>query len=139
MSQFNLKMRPVSPNLTIYKPQVTSVLSVYHRISGVSLVAFFLFAPFILTWIDLNIFLFRPSVLFLLHIFSPLVYGIYTIILILLGYHFFNGIRHLGWDFGITFSMSQYFPIDIYGISKSSMLIVICLFILSIRIIFHLF
>ena len=138
MIQFNSKIRPVSPHLTIYKPQVTSVLSIYHRISGVCLVALFLFVPFILTWIDLNIILFKPSILSILNLFTPLFYGIYTVILIFLGYHFFNGIRHLGWDFGITFSLSQYFPIDISGISRSSIFLLICIFVFFLRVIFHL-
>ena len=29
--------RPLSPHLQIYKPQITSVLSIMHRITGVSL------------------------------------------------------------------------------------------------------
>lgn len=138
MNQFNSQIRPVSPHLTIYKPQFTSVLSIYHRISGVCLVALFLFVPFILTWIDLNVIMFKPSILSLLNLFTILFYGIYTVILILLGYHFLNGIRHLGWDFGITFSISQYFPIDISGISKSSIVILVCIFVLFVRILFHL-
>ena len=29
------KKRPISPHLSIYKPQITSILSISHRISGV--------------------------------------------------------------------------------------------------------
>lgn len=31
--------RPVSPHLTWYKPQITTVLSVFHRLSGTALTA----------------------------------------------------------------------------------------------------
>ena len=31
--------RPLSPHLQIYKPQITSVLSIMHRITGVALTA----------------------------------------------------------------------------------------------------
>ena len=34
MSDVKLKSRPISPHLTIYKPQITSILSISHRISG---------------------------------------------------------------------------------------------------------
>ena len=29
--------RPISPHLQVYKPQITSVLSIFHRITGVAL------------------------------------------------------------------------------------------------------
>ena len=32
------KGRPLSPHLQIYKPQITSVLSIMHRITGVAMV-----------------------------------------------------------------------------------------------------
>ena len=31
--------RPLSPHLQVYKPQVTSVLSIFHRMTGVALSA----------------------------------------------------------------------------------------------------
>ena len=31
------KARPISPHLSIYKPQISSVLSIGHRLSGVGL------------------------------------------------------------------------------------------------------
>ena len=137
MNQFNSQIRPVSPHLTIYKPQFTSVLSIYHRISGVCLVILFIFTPFLLTWMDLNVAILTPSILFILNLLSVVFYGIYTVILIFLGYHFLNGIRHLGWDFGLTYSLSQYFPINISGISKSSMIILTLVSFLFLRIIFQ--
>ncbi len=36
------KARPISPHLTIYKPQISSVLSIDHRLSGIGL--FFMFS-----------------------------------------------------------------------------------------------
>ena len=31
------KERPISPHLQVYKPQITSVLSIFHRITGVAM------------------------------------------------------------------------------------------------------
>ena len=37
------KNRAISPHLTIYKPQITSLISIFHRISGSFLSMFVLF------------------------------------------------------------------------------------------------
>ena len=37
MADVNRGNRPLSPHLTVYRPQVTSVLSILHRITGVGL------------------------------------------------------------------------------------------------------
>ena len=89
--------RPLSPHITIYRPQLTSMLSIVHRITGVGLA---LGAVLIVWW-------------FLAAATSPAYFayvdGLLTSViglLILVGslwafwYHFFNGIRHLRWDAG---------------------------------------
>ena len=38
--------RPLSPHLQVYKPQITSVLSILHRLTGVALT----FGTLLLTW-----------------------------------------------------------------------------------------
>ena len=89
--------RPLSPHLHIYKPQITSVLSITHRISG----AFLCLSTFALVWwlsalaqgpesyqtvraclgsIPGQLFLLACTVSFF--------------------YHWCNGIRHLFWDAG---------------------------------------
>jgi succinate dehydrogenase / fumarate reductase, cytochrome b subunit len=85
--------RPLSPHLQIYKPQITSVLSILHRISGIGI--FFLNAFFLCLWIGCfykgtDCFLVYQQSLFIKFLFVAWVYGIY--------YHMFNGVRHLFWD-----------------------------------------
>ena len=31
----NKKIKPLSPHLSIYKPQITSIMSISHRLSGI--------------------------------------------------------------------------------------------------------
>lgn len=97
MSDVNRGNRPLSPHMTIYRPQVTSVFSILHRITGVAMT---LGATLIVWW-------------FLAAATSPeyfaTVDGLLTSwlgALILIGsvwalwFHFCNGIRHLIWDLG---------------------------------------
>ena len=46
--------RPLSPHLQIYKPQLTSVLSITHRFTGVVLSLFSILIPFSLLIISLG-------------------------------------------------------------------------------------
>ncbi len=90
--------RPVSPHLQIYRPQITSTLSILNRITGI---AMSLAALLIVWW-------------FLAAAISPdyfnYVDGWLTSwlgVLVLVGsllafwFHFFNGLRHLRWDAGL--------------------------------------
>ena len=89
--------RPTSPHLTIYKPQITSVLSIMHRMTGVAL--FFGFTG-VAWWLIL--FSFHDASKCLEHaarssathclIYYPLSYAFV--------YHFCNGIKYLIWDMG---------------------------------------
>ena len=86
------KERPISPHLQVYKPQITSVLSIFHRITGVALTFtlslgeeyFEYFSLFIKSWFGLLI-----------------LFG-FTFAL---NYHFCNGIRHLFWDAGYGYEI----------------------------------
>lgn len=89
--------RPLSPHLQIYRPQLTAVLSILHRLTGVAL---------------------APGTLLLVYWFAAAATGpeafataqmlVGSIVgrLLLLGwtfalfYHLCNGIRHLVWDAG---------------------------------------
>ncbi len=96
-----LSNRPTSPHLTIYKPQISTTLSITHRATGV--VMFFALA--ILSWFVI-LFQFDGICDCLKTIFDPLYIKIclyplsYAVI-----YHFCNGIRHLFWDVGLGFSI----------------------------------
>ena len=94
--------RPISPHLQIYNPQITSVLSILHRILGVALS---FGAVLLVYWLVAAAFgsgTYLQAQAFFASWFGQL---------ILLGmsfslfYHFANGIRHLIWDAGIGFDM----------------------------------
>jgi len=95
------KARPTSPHLSIYKPQISSVLSVGHRLSGIGL--FFMISA-VSWWFILWVFSrFDSSYL---EIFNN---GFVKFLLVLTSYAFFyhlcTGIRHLIWDTGRGFSI----------------------------------
>ena len=94
--------RPLSPHLQVYRPQLTSVLSILHRITGLALAsgtlllvwwlvaaavgqeAYAAVSGFIGSWLGLFMLLGWSAALF---------------------YHLANGIRHLVWDAGYGFEL----------------------------------
>ena len=89
--------RPLSPHLTIYRPQFTSVMSILHRITGVCLGVSVLF---IICWFGA---LSLGEVYF--NTFNILMNNGFIKLILLLSlwafwYHFFAGLRHLIWDLG---------------------------------------
>ena len=100
----NSRARPISPHLQVYRPQLTSVLSIMHRLTGVFLsgvtvvLSLWLFSialgeaaysPFAALWDSWISTLLMAGVVFCLY------------------YHLLNGVRHLAWDWGIGFSLTQ--------------------------------
>ena len=96
--------RPLSPHLQIYKPQITSTLSILHRISGVMLA----FGAFLLAnWVISATYgadSFAMAQGLLGSWFGRLVLFGLTLALF---YHLGNGIRHLAWDMGKGFELPQ--------------------------------
>jgi succinate dehydrogenase / fumarate reductase cytochrome b subunit len=97
------KERPLSPHMSIYKPQLTSMLSILHRATGVFLT---LGTPLLVFW------LWSVAA-------GPQAYASmqaclnhWIAQLALLGwsfaffYHLCNGIRHLFWDVGRGFELT---------------------------------
>ena len=93
--------RPTSPHITIYRKQISSVLSIFHRASGMAL----FFALLIMAW---------WFTLWVFSKFSPYYvemtkYGLVKFSLIIISfagfYHLCTGIRHLVWDTGRWFSV----------------------------------
>ena len=89
--------RPLSPHLMIYKPQMTSVLSILHRITGIGLVIGLML---VIIWFSA---LSSGAEYFAM---IDTLYTSLTVRLLLAGsvwalwYHTFTGVRHLIWDFG---------------------------------------
>lgn len=94
--------RPISPHLQIYKPQITSVLSIFHRITGVALsVGLFLLVTWILS-LSLGENIFSYVSFFFGSWFGLFILFCFTFAL---NYHFCNGIRHLFWDAGLGYEI----------------------------------
>ncbi|MDH3688303.1 MAG: succinate dehydrogenase, cytochrome b556 subunit [Gammaproteobacteria bacterium] len=97
-----IRTRPISPHLQIYKPQLTSVLSITHRATGIFLA---LGTVMLVYWI--MAIASGPDAYNTIRSFFGSVIGK----LLLLGwsyalfYHLCNGIRHLFWDIGMGFEM----------------------------------
>lgn len=85
--------RPLSPHLTIYRPQLTWIMSIGHRFTGASLaLGLYLFGlaracdvsppPWLLRWGKLGLT-------------APF------------WFHYFNGVRHLVWDTGRMLNLGE--------------------------------
>ena len=87
--------RPKSPNLQIYRPQLTSVLSFVHRLTGaaLSLAAFGLAAWLVAGAMGSGAFNRAQAI-----IQSVPGYIVLFVLTWVLFYHLCNGIRHLIWD-----------------------------------------
>lgn len=98
------RSRPLSPHLQVYKPQISSTLSILHRITGVALAVGLL----LLAW-WLGAAAYGPEAYERVQDFM----GSWLGQMILFGwsvalfYHLANGIRHLAWDFGYGFANEQ--------------------------------
>ena len=88
---------PLSPHRQIYKPQVTSLLSISHRISGFLLNFSLVILVCGLLSLALGEFFFNHFILWV----NTLPFKVIIFLTILgFSYHLFNGIRHIIWDFG---------------------------------------
>ncbi len=96
--------RPLSPHLQIYKPQLTSVLSITHRLTGIVLSIGSVFLVWWLVAAASGGGAFAAAQSF---------WGSWVGILLLMGwtfslfFHLSNGIRHLVWDTGYGFELRE--------------------------------
>ena len=94
--------RPLSPHLTVYKPQITSVLSIFHRITGAGLAVSTVLVVFWLASLAMGEVTFKGYNVFLN---NPLILLILTASLWALWYLFCTGLRHLYWDMGYGYNL----------------------------------
>ena len=93
----NATKRPLSPHLQIYRPQLTSVLSITHRLTGIALSLVILLSPAILYFLTTS----KDSHTLVMNVFqNSFVKLILFLAIFGLSYHLCNGIRHLAWDAG---------------------------------------
>ena len=95
--------RPLSPHLQVYKPQITSVLSILHRTTGVSLGVGTLLLAWWLIAAAAGAEAFETAQAFIGSVIGRILLFGFTIALF---YHLSNGIRHLVWDAGYGFELS---------------------------------
>ena len=98
------RQRPLSPHLQIYKPQLTSILSILHRVTGVTLS---MGSIILVSWIVALTLGEETYVIFtkiINHWFSHLVLMGFTFGIF---YHLSNGIRHLFWDAGYGYGLKE--------------------------------
>jgi len=89
--------RPLSPHLQVYKPQLTSMMSIGHRITGFALSVGLIVPVFWLVSLTQG-----PSAYAEFHEFLRSGLGLFLIFgwVFSLSYHLLNGLRHLMWDTG---------------------------------------
>ena len=98
------KPRPLSPHLQVYRPQLTSVMSIMHRASGVVLATGSLLVALWLVALAAGTTVFNPVADAIQHPLGQLVVLGYSLALV---YHGLNGIRHLMWDLRIGLEIKQ--------------------------------
>lgn len=97
--------RPLSPHLQVYRPQLTSVLSIMHRITGVLLckgIGFIIIALGIVAYDGVDLLTFLQSTPYLTIIKIAIWLMVWSAI-----YHWLNGLRHLLWDVGFFLELKS--------------------------------
>lgn len=94
--------RPLSPHLQVYRPQLTSVLSIAHRGTGIFLTLGTVLLVYWLLSIASGPEAYANARAVLGSWFGQLVLFLWTFALF---YHLCNGVRHLFWDIGFGFEL----------------------------------
>ena len=94
--------RPMSPHLQIYKPQLTTVLSIMNRLTGIAISVGTIMMVWWLVAASEG-----PKAFAGIQWFAGSIVGVLLLVgwTVALCYHTFGGIRHLAWDAGIGFSL----------------------------------
>lgn len=104
MADVNRGNRPLSPHLQVYRPQITSMMSILHRATGVGLLVGMTAAVW---WLLAA----ATSAEYFAFVDGMLTSFLGTLVMLgsawALCYHFANGIRHLIWDMGLGFDLDQ--------------------------------
>ena len=98
------RQRPLSPHLQIYKPQLTSILSILHRGTGIALSMGSIILVFWVIALTLGDTTYTLYLNIINNWFGKLILFGFTFALF---YHLSNGIRHLFWDAGYGYDLKQ--------------------------------
>ena len=96
--------RPLSPHLQVYKPQMTSMLSILHRATGVALVFGLLLVAALLISAGIGEASYNKVMAVTTSWIGQLALLGFAFSLI---FHTLNGVRHLVWDTGRLFKMED--------------------------------
>lgn len=117
--QTSQKERPLSPHLQVYSPQLTSILSIFHRGTGVFLA---IGAPVLVWWLSAlaggaeayaTFSECANSILGKLFLFAWTFSAFY---------HLCNGIRHLFWDIGKGYELTSLYRSGYIVVASSVLL-----------------
>lgn len=102
MADVNRGNRPLSPHLSVYRPQMSSMTSIFVRLTGIGLTLGFIM---IIWWL-----LAAASGPEYFAYVNDLMTGWFAVLIWIvsiwaLWYHFLGGIRHLIWDLGYGFEL----------------------------------
>ena len=98
------RTRPLSPHLQVYRPQLTSMMSIAHRASGIVLTTGTLVLAAWLVALALGAESYALLAGLLAHPLGQFVLFGYSVALI---YHALNGVRHLSWDLGFGLTIPE--------------------------------
>lgn len=126
MADVNRGNRPLSPHLTIYRPQYTSVLSILHRVTGVALAL----GALLTVWWFLAAAT-GPEAFALAD--GVLTSWVGSLVLVgsawALAYHTANGVRHLVWNLGYGFDLDNAYRSGVAVVAASVVLTVLLILI----------
>lgn len=116
------KNRPTSPHLQIYKPQLTSVLSIMHRFTGMALSS----SVLLLCWAVWALRSGSDQYDCLLHNLTTWYGKTFLIGLAFsFNYHLLNGVRHLVWDAGKGYDLKTVYKSGILVLAGALILTVV--------------
>ena len=115
--------RPLSPHLQIYRPQLTSVLSILHRATGVFLALGTLMLTYWLAAAAAAPETYEHAQAIIGSMLGQLLLFLWTWSLF---YHLANGIRHLIWDAGYGFDIPSVYRSGKYVIWAPVVLTFLC-------------
>nr|YP_009774161.1 succinate:cytochrome c oxidoreductase subunit 3 [Caulacanthus okamurae]QIZ74778.1 succinate:cytochrome c oxidoreductase subunit 3 [Caulacanthus okamurae] len=122
--------RPVSPHLFIYNPQISSLGSIWHRISAIVLILIVVLLTLVIEVVMLNSYTSSYSIFFITSVVQlsswPNLF-LYKFILLFLAYHGMNGFRYIINDLNFLSNTSKF-------ISSFNIIIVLIFLILTLNI-----
>ncbi len=114
-----MSTRPLSPHLQIYRPQLTSVLSITHRITGIALSVGTLVLLYWLQAVARGPEAYAEAQSLLGNGFAQVLLAGWTWAFL---YHLCNGIRHLFWDMGKGFDLPTVYASGYAALGTSGVL-----------------